>query len=83
VKYSADGDGRVQYVTAIDAATSRLLWKVKIFRTHVKPWVEEDNHWVFITNLSLLDGALLIRDEKNRCYTLDLKTQRVKKQRCP
>lgn len=82
IEYSAGGDGRVQYVVATDTATSRQLWKVKIFRTHVKPWIEEDNQWVFITNLKLNGNTLVIRDEKARCYDLDLMTKRVKRGTC-
>jgi homoserine dehydrogenase len=62
LEYSADGDGRVQYVTATDVATSQQLWKVKIFQTHIKPWIEEDIQWVFITNLTLNGETLVIRD---------------------
>jgi hypothetical protein len=83
VEYSADGDGRVQYVTATDIATSRQLWKVKIFQTHIKPWIEEDNQWVFITSLTLMENTVLARDEKTRCYEVDLTTKHVKKRPCP
>ena len=82
VEYSADGDGRIQYVVATDTATSRQLWKVRIFRTHIKLWVEEDTQWVFITNLELDGNTLVIRDEKARCYALDLVTKHVAKRTC-
>ena len=81
-RYSADRDGPVQYVVATDVVRSRQLWKVKIFRTHVKPWIEEDNQWVFITNLRLNGRTLVIRNEKARCYYLDLVTKHVKKRTC-
>ena len=82
VEYSADGDGRTQYVTATDIKTSKQLWKIKIFRTHVKPWIEEDDQWVFITALALKGNSLDIRDEKARCYELDLTTKHVRKRAC-
>jgi hypothetical protein len=82
VEYSAVGDGRVQYVLATEVATGMSLWKVKVFHTFVKPWIEEDVQWVFITDLKLAGQTLLIRDEKSRCYSLDLKTRRVQKERC-
>ena len=82
VEYSAGGDGRVQYVTATDIATSRQLWEVKIFQTHIKPWIEEDNQWVFITDVKLNGKTLVIRDEKARCYALDLVTKHVAKRTC-
>ena len=82
VEYSADGDGRAQYVVATDIATSKELWRVKIFRTRIKPWVEEDNQWVFITDLKLVGNTLTVTDEKSRCYRVDLAKKRVKKEHC-
>ena len=82
VQYSANGDGRVQYVVATDIASSRQLWKVKIFQTHIKPWIEEDNQWVFISDLALKGNTLQIRDEKARCYDLNLITKKVKRRSC-
>jgi hypothetical protein len=54
VRYSADGDGRSQFVVAEDMATGKELWKVKVFHNRIKPWVEEDVQWVFITDLKLV-----------------------------
>ena len=53
-----------------------------MFTVHIKSWMEEDVQWVFITDLSLDSNALLIRDEKSRCYRLDLEKRRVKKDIC-
>jgi hypothetical protein len=82
VEYSAEGGGQVQYVVATDMGSSRQLWKVEIFRTHIKPWLEPDVQLVFITDLALRGGTLLIRDEKARCYELKLATKKVKKRAC-
>jgi hypothetical protein len=70
VRYSADRDGRDQYAVATDIATGKQLWKVKVFRTHIKFWIEEDVQWVFITDLKLMDNSLFVRDDKARCYAL-------------
>jgi len=82
VTYSAEGDGRDQYVMATDTSTGRELWRTKVFHTHVKFWIEEDVQWVFITNLRLMGNSLFVRDEKARCYSVELKTHRVHKASC-
>lgn len=82
IRYSAQGDGRIGYVIASEVTTGKELWRVEIFRIHIKPWIEEDVQWVFISDLKLLDNALLVRDEKSRCYRLDLATRRVQKSLC-
>jgi hypothetical protein len=83
IKYSAHGDGRTGYVVATEVATGKELWRAKIFHIQVKPWIEEDNQWIFISDLTLLDNALLVRDERLRCYRVDLATKHVKKSYCP
>jgi hypothetical protein len=82
VTYSAAGDGRGGYVVATESSTGKELWRRKVFTVHIKFWIEEDNQWVFITDLKLDANALLIRDEKSRCNRLDLNKKRVKKESC-
>jgi len=82
IKYYAGGDGRDQYVVAADASSGKVVWKVKVFHNHIKSPMEEDVHWVFITNLKLVENALLVRDERSRCYSVDLKGKHVKKHQC-
>ena len=82
VTYSVAGDGREGYVVATETSTGKELWKVKVFTVHMNSWTEECLQWVFITDLSLDSNALLIRDEKSRCYRLDLEKKRVKKDLC-
>jgi hypothetical protein len=45
IRYSAEGDGRDQYVAAANASSSNVLWRVKVFHTPIKSWVEEDVQW--------------------------------------
>jgi hypothetical protein len=82
IRFSADGDGRSQFVVAEDMATGKELWKVKVFHNRIKPWLEEDVQWVFITNLKLVNNSILVRDERSRCYAIDLRKKHVKKQQC-
>jgi hypothetical protein len=51
VEYSADGDGRNGYVVATEVGTGQELWRKKIFPVHIKPWIEGDNQWIFISDL--------------------------------
>jgi hypothetical protein len=48
------------------------LWRVKVFHTRIKFWREEDNQWLFISDLKLAGNSLLVRDEKNRCDSIYL-----------
>jgi hypothetical protein len=82
IRYSAKGDGRDQYVVAEDSASGQELWRVKVFHNRIKFWDEEDVQWVFITNLKLADNSLLVRDERSRCYSVNLRKKHVKKLQC-
>ncbi len=82
VRYSSDGDGRDQYVVAADAQRGNVLWRVKIFHNSIDPEREEDVQWVFIRELKVVKGMLFVKDEKSRCYVLDLQTRTVKDAPC-
>jgi hypothetical protein len=82
IRYSASGDGRDSFVAAKDAATGKDLWEVKVLHTRIKFWVEEDNQWVFISDMKLAANSILVRNEKNRCYSISLTTKHVKKTHC-
>jgi len=61
IRYSADGDGKDSYVVATDEASGRTLWRVKVFHTRIKFWRgEEDNQWLFISDLKLAGDSLLV-----------------------
>jgi hypothetical protein len=85
VRYTAEGDGRDQYVAATDISSGKRLWKVKAFHTRILNWIfwrEEDTQWIFITDLKLLNRSLFVRNEKSRCYSIDLTTHKVRKASC-
>ena len=82
IRYTVDRDGPDQYVVAQDPATDQVLWKVRVFHTRIDPFKEEDNQWVFIDELKLMNNTLFVKDEKSRCYSIDLSTHAVKKQPC-
>lgn len=80
VSYSAEGNGVDEYVVASEASTGKRLWTVKVAHNDHDPRMEQDVQDVYITDLKATKGALLIRDEKSRCYSIDLATKRVNKQ---
>jgi hypothetical protein len=82
VRYSADENGSDQYVSATDIRTAKQLWRVRVFHTHIKPWLEPDVQLVFITELRLVGGSLFVRDGKARCYAIDVRDHRVHKADC-
>lgn len=59
-----------------------VLWRVKLFHNRIRFWIEEDNQWIYITDLKLATNSLLVRDERPRCYSVDLVTRRVRKFGC-
>jgi hypothetical protein len=80
VRYTApNNETRRAYVQAWDAKTGKMLWEVTVFRIVIKPTLEEDVQWVFIKKLSVEDGKLIVRDERDRSYSVDLKTRTVRK----
>jgi hypothetical protein len=80
VRYTApNNDGKRASVRALDAKTDKLLWEVTVFRNTINPALEEDVQWIFIKKLRTADGNLVVIDERNRAYRVDLKTRAVEK----
>ncbi len=83
IRYSAHGDGKESFVVATDEASGKTLWRVKVFHHRIEFWRgEEDNQWLFISDLKLAGDSLLVRDEKNRCYSIHLNTRHLNKAPC-
>jgi hypothetical protein len=52
---------------------------VVIYTVKIDPSLEQDVQWVFITGLAVQDNTLLVTNENNEQYILDLKTRKVEK----
>jgi hypothetical protein len=79
IKYSApNDDGRIGYVQASDSV-GKHLFRIRVFQTEINPSLEEDIQWVFISGLKLVGNSLWVRDEKSRCYSINLDTKTVAK----
>jgi hypothetical protein len=80
VRFTAPNDnGRRAYVQAWDAETGRKLWEVTVFRNFIRPWMEECVQWVFVRELRIVNGKLIVLAERDRLYSVDLKTRAVGK----
>ena len=79
IRDSAQGSGQKQFVVATEASTGKELWKAEIFHVYYKPDLERDVQDVHIKELKLARGGLLIKDERSRCYFLDLSARKVKR----
>jgi outer membrane protein assembly factor BamB len=79
IRYAAEGDGVDESVIASNASDGKMLWKVRVVHNEIDPRMERDVQDVYITDLSLAGSALLVRDEKSRCYNVNLTTKQVEK----
>jgi hypothetical protein len=78
VRYIApNDDGRRAYIEAWDVQTNKKLWDLTIFTNRIDPTLEEDVQWVFIKELNIRDGALVVTSEHDKIYRGDLKTKTV------
>ena len=85
--YAAVADGTARgldqptgYIAAIDAASGRELWTLKVFGTRTDPAMEADKQDLHIAKLALTNSrrALLVTDERGGRYRVDLATRTVK-----
>ena len=80
VRYTApNSDGRQAVVEAWDVSSGQKLWSVTVFKVFIKPFLEEDAQWIFISALSVEGGRLVVMAEDGLTYFVDLKSQAVTK----
>jgi hypothetical protein len=78
VEYSAPVDLRA-FVVATDTRSHKELWRQRIYSVSINPALERDVQDVFITSLAVNGRALVITNEHNETYVLDLTTRQVSK----
>ena len=73
-----DQDGG--YIAAIDVASGRELWTLKIYSVPIDPGMERDGQDVFITALgkTFFGGKLKVADEQGRHYLVDVQSRSVR-----
>jgi len=80
MKYvAANENGREGKIEARNEKTGKKLWDVVVYTVTIDPNLEEDVQWVFITELAIRGNSLLVTNEKNERFTLDLKTKKIEK----
>lgn len=78
VRYSAPVESEsMGFIVAADVASGKELWRQRIYRVLINPFLEEDVQWVFINSLVRRGRDLLITNERGKHFTLDLETRRV------
>jgi hypothetical protein len=78
IRYVApNDDGRRAYIEAWDIQTNSKLWDLTVFTNRIDPKLEEDVQWVFISELSLRDGTLIVKSERGTTYQVDLRTKAI------
>ena len=73
VKYTATHE-KMGYVEAWDIKTGKKLWEKKVYDVKIDPHMEADVQWVFITNLSIKDGKLIVVNENGDRYEIDIES---------
>ncbi len=73
VKYTATHE-KMGYVQAWDIKTGKKLWEKKVYDVKIDPYMEADVQWVFITNLSIKDGKLIVVNENGDKYEIDIES---------
>jgi hypothetical protein len=73
ITYSAPASKR-GVVEAHDDMSGQLVWETEVYSTAYDPELEKDVQDVFITDLRIDNGRLLVSNEKKQEYALDLKT---------
>ena len=67
------------YIAAVDVKTNKELWTLKVYDVDYEGGKEEDAQDVFIASMKADDGKLIIKDEDDRRYAVDVKTKAVKR----
>ncbi|HKQ73767.1 MAG TPA: hypothetical protein VJ810_08585 [Blastocatellia bacterium] len=67
------------YIEAFNAKTSKRLWRIKVYEAKSSPQLEKDVQDVFITSIAIENDKLIVVNERNERYEMDLKTRKVAK----
>lgn len=67
------------FIAAIDVATGKELWVLRVYEIQYDPSMEQDKQDVFIVGLSVApDGhSLLVQSERGDRYLVDTATRKV------
>ena len=77
IKYVAN-HARMGFVEAWEVKTGKKLWEQAIYEVRIDPRLERDVQDVFITDLKIKNKKLIIKNETQGVYELNLQTHKVK-----
>jgi hypothetical protein len=67
------------YIEAFNAKTNKKLWRIKVYEIRNSPELEKDVQNVFITSMVIEKNQLVVVNERDERYEIDLKTRKVRK----
>ncbi len=67
------------YIEAFNAKTNKKLWRLKVYEIKYGPQLEKDVQDVFITSMTIEKNHLVVENERNEEYEVDVKSRRVTK----
>ena len=67
------------YIEAFDAKTNKKLWRIKVYETKYDPQLEKDIQGVFITSLAIKKNMLVVVNELDERYEVDIKSRKITK----
>lgn len=67
------------FVEARDETTGELLWDLIVYKTSYNSWRSMEKQDVFITSLKIENENLVVTNEKNKKYLININTQKIKK----
>lgn len=65
-------------VEAFDTKTGELLWRRQVYVVRFTPNLEKDVQDVFVASVEIKDKTMILTNERNSQYQLDLDTLEVK-----
>jgi len=71
--------GVIWYIEAYNTTPQEKLWWMKVYTIKYIPGLETDIQDVFITKLAIRDGKLIVSNEDDNQYTINLETKKVEK----
>jgi len=65
------------YVEAWDIKNNNMLWELQVYETKYNPKLEQDAQDIFITSLEISHGKLVVTNERNDIYAINLDTRKI------
>lgn len=71
---------KMGYIEAYDIKTNKKVWKKKVYRVFINPLMETDVQWIFISSLSIKDGKLVVINERDKKYKVNIPKKILKEE---